>query len=210
MDARSKNQSTCPGVEAESKPLLGLNLRWPVWAALAGMLLFAGGVFATAATLEERDGFCASCHTEPESAFYQRTQAAAVDLASKHNASWATRCIDCHAGPGVGGRLGAMALGARDLAAFVTRADQQPAALTMPIDDANCLKCHADVPTTRTFNRHFHAFLTRWQSLDPNAASCVSCHAAHTTDGETGPAFLQQQRAQQVCDSCHQANIGRG
>ncbi len=193
-----------------SNPLLSLRLRWPVWAALAGVLLFAGGGFTTAATLEERDSFCASCHSQPESTFYDRTQAAAVDLASKHHASWATRCIDCHAGPNLTGRVSAMTLGARDLAAFVTHTDQQPAQLTVPISDANCLKCHADVLNTRSFNRHFHAFLARWQTLDPNAATCVSCHSSHSTDGDPTLIFLQTQRAQQVCDSCHQANIGRG
>ena len=193
-----------------SNPLLALRFRWPIWAALAGVILLAGGGFAAGAALEERDGFCASCHSEPESAFYLRTQAAAVDLASKHSASWATRCIDCHSGPGVAGRVGAMTLGARDLAAFVTRTDQQPAPLTVPIGDANCIKCHAEVPITRSFNEHFHAYLARWQALDPSAATCVSCHASHATAGDPSLAFLQQEQTQQVCDSCHQANIGRG
>jgi predicted CXXCH cytochrome family protein len=190
--------------------LSALKLGWPVWAALAAVVLIAGGGFATAATLEEHDGFCASCHSQPESTFFQRTQAAAVDLASKHQASWATRCIDCHAGPGVTGRVGAMTLGARDLAAWLTHTDQQPAQLTAAIGDANCLKCHTDVPTKGAFNRHFHTFLARWQALDPTAATCVSCHSAHSTDGDPGLTFLQQERTQQVCDNCHQANVGRG
>lgn len=185
-------------------PFSALKLRWPVWAALGAVLLFAGAGIATGATLEERDGFCASCHTQPESTFFERTQAAAVDLASKHQASWATRCIDCHSGPGVSGRASAMALGARDLATWVTHTDQQPAPLTVPISDATCLKCHADVPATQDFNRHFHAFLARWQGLDPNAATCVSCHTGHSTDGDPSLGYLQQDRTQQVCNSCHQ------
>jgi predicted CXXCH cytochrome family protein len=191
-------------------PLLAIKLRGPVWAALAGVLLLAVGGFATAATLEEQNSFCAACHTQPESTFYQRTQTVAVDLAAKHAAAWATRCIDCHSGPGLSGRIGAMTLGARDLAAFVTRTDQQPAPLTLPIGDANCLKCHAGVPATQSFNQHFHAFLARWQSLDANAGTCMSCHAAHATDGDPAQGFLQQERTQQVCDSCHAANVGRG
>jgi len=190
-------------------PPPGPKIPRPVWAALAGVVLLAMVSFATAATLEEQNGFCAACHTQPESTFYQRTQTQAVDLAAKHAAAWATRCIDCHSSAGFSGRLGAMTLGARDLAAFVTHTDQQPAPLTVPIGDANCLKCHADVSATKDFNRHFHAYLARWQAVDPNAATCVSCHAAHATDGDPALAFLQQERAQQVCDSCHQAN-GRG
>jgi predicted CXXCH cytochrome family protein len=197
---------------AHRRPSLfsALKARWPVWAALAAVLLVAGGGFGTAAALEEHDGFCAACHSQPETAFFQRTQVGAVDLASQHHTSWATRCIDCHSGPGLTGRISAMTLGARDLAAFVSHTDQQPAPLTVPIGDANCLKCHADVPATRDFNRHFHAFLARWQSLDPKAAGCMDCHAAHTTDGDPGLAFLQQERTQQICDSCHRANVGRG
>ena len=190
--------------------LFTVHVPWPVWAALAAVLLVGGAGLATAGGLEESNRFCAACHTQPETTFFQRTQAAAVDLASKHQAAWATRCIDCHSGPGLGGRIGAMSLGARDLAAFVIHTDQQPAPLTVPIGDTNCLKCHANVPATTNFNRHFHAFLARWQSLDAHAATCVDCHAAHATDGDPNQGFLQQQQAQHVCDSCHQANIGRG
>jgi len=193
-----------------SKPAPVAVFRWPAWAALAGVLLLGVGGFATAATLEEQNGFCAACHTQPESTFFERTQTQPIDLAAKHSQAWSTRCIDCHSGPGFTGRVGAMTLGARDLAVFVIRTDQQPAPLTVPIGDANCLKCHADVPATRDFNRHFHAFLARWQSMDSNAATCVSCHSAHATDGDPALAFLQQDRAQQVCESCHQANVGRG
>ena len=183
-------------------------LRWPIWAALAGMLVLAGAGVATGATLEEHDGFCASCHTQPESTYYQRAQAPAVDLASQHEQAYATRCIDCHSGPGVSGRASAMLLGARDLAAWVTHTDQQPAPQTVPISDAACLKCHGDVPTTRNFDRHFHAFLTRWQLADTNAGTCVSCHTGHSTAGDPTLVFLQQDQTQQVCDSCHRVLRG--
>jgi len=185
-------------------------IRWPIWAALVGVIFLSVGGYLTTAHIEENDGFCASCHSQQEATFFERTQAAAVDLASKHHAAWATRCIDCHSGPGVSGRVSAMALGARDLAAFVTRTDQQPAVLTVPVTDATCLKCHADVPATQNFQRHFHAFLARWQAIDPKAATCVSCHGGHSTAGDPSLAYLEQQQTQQVCDSCHQARGVRG
>ena len=184
--------------------------RWPIWAALAGVLFLGVGGYFTTAHIEENDGFCASCHSQPESTFFQRTQAPAVDLASQHHAKWATRCIDCHSGPGVTGRLAGMTLGARDLAAFVTHTDKQPAALTVPVSDATCLKCHADTPTTQNFQRHFHAFLAKWQAIDPKAATCVSCHGGHATDGDPKLGYLQQERMQQVCASCHKAAGVRG
>jgi predicted CXXCH cytochrome family protein len=188
-----------------------IRLPWAVWAVLGALVFVAGTGFTTGAYLEEHDDFCASCHTQPESAYFQRTQAAAVaDLASKHHTAAATLCIDCHSGPGFTGRVGAMALGAKDLAAFVTRTDQQPAPLTVPIADADCLKCHGDVPSKGGFNRHFHTFLTRWQASDANAATCVDCHSAHTTDGDPGLAYLEQQRTQNICESCHAALGARG
>ena len=193
-----------------SSPLTSFVWRWPMWAALAGVLFVGLGGYFTTAHIEENDGFCASCHSQPESTFFQRTQAPAVDLASKHQAAWATRCIDCHSGPGVTGRLSGMALGAHDLAAFITHTDHQPAVQTVPVTDATCLKCHAETPTTTNFQRHFHAYLAKWQAIDPKAATCVSCHGGHATDGDPSHAFVQQDRIMQVCHSCHQTSGVRG
>jgi predicted CXXCH cytochrome family protein len=179
------------------------------WVGLGIVLLLTTGILLTAAHLEENDGFCASCHSQPETTFFQRTQTTdAVDLASSHY-THQVKCIDCHSGPGVTGRLGAMRVGAGDLIAFATHTDTQPAPLTVPIDDANCLKCHPDVANTRDFNRHFHAFLSRWQAIDKTAATCVDCHSAHSTDGSASLGFLQQARTERVCQRCH-AVAGRG
>jgi len=66
------------------------------------VILTASG-FAFAATQETHDSFCASCHTQLESTFFQRSvDTQPVDLASAHKAD-NTRCIDCHSGKGVTG-----------------------------------------------------------------------------------------------------------
>lgn len=138
--------------------------------ALFGLFfLLSFGTYETAAHLEEHDAFCASCHTEPETTFYQNTLAAEPV----------------------------------DRAAYVTRTAKQPAPLSSPIDDSNCLKCHQDITQTQDFNRYFHVFLAQWQQLDPNAGTCVDCHSAHTADGDPELGFLQENRAVQVCQSCH-------
>ena len=175
------------------------------------VLALGSGGFVFAAHLEENDAFCASCHSQPESTYFDRTQAAGpVDLASSHHAkSQPVTCIDCHAGPGLAGRLAAMTIGAGDLFHYVTNTAKQPAPLTVPIGDVNCLKCHADVAQTRDFNQHFHAFLSRWQALDKNAATCVDCHTAHNTDGEAGLMFLQRDHTLSICQNCHN-RIGGG
>jgi len=171
--------------------------------ALAGMALaVGGGLFA--AQLENHDAFCASCHTQPESAYYQRAQdQAAVDLASAHAAK-KVGCIQCHSGPGVTGRVGAMMVGAGDLTAYLSGHYRNPAIVTVPIGDADCLKCHAEVTTNRSFNNHFHLFLSQWQRGDPkNAATCVECHQAHLTGGQANVAFLQEATTIPVCERCH-------
>jgi predicted CXXCH cytochrome family protein len=166
------------------------------------VLIGVGGV--TAAQFENHDSFCGSCHTEPESEYLQRDSGAQpVDLASFHAEKKDARCIDCHSGKGVIGRVSAMMLGGRDLLAFVTHNYKQPAPLTRPITDEHCLKCHAAVTQRQDFNNHFHVFLSQWQARDPSAAGCVDCHQSHTTDGQASLAFLNQQTTSQVCQRCH-------
>lgn len=169
------------------------------------VLLTAGG-FTFAATQEQHDSFCASCHTQPESTFYQRSvDSQPVDLASAHTAK-ETRCIDCHSGAGLTGRVSAELMGARNASAWLTHTAVQPAPVTVPISDVNCLKCHQEVTAQRPDeNNHFHVFLGRWQAVDPNAASCVSCHSGHATNGEAQIAFLNRAQTTQVCQACHQA-----
>ncbi len=175
------------------------------------ILLTVGG-FSFAATQEQNDSFCASCHTQPESTFYQRSLTATpVDLASAHKPD-NTRCIDCHSGPGVFGRINAELLGAHNALAYFTHTDVQPARLTVPIGDGNCLKCHQATltPATINVNNHFHAFLPRWQAADSNAARCVSCHNGHLTGGDVQLAYINDSTTQSVCAACHQVLGGGG
>jgi predicted CXXCH cytochrome family protein len=180
--------------------------KWPWIVALvipiAVVILGIGSGF-TAMQFENHDDFCASCHSEPESTYVQREAAAPADLASFHKTK-DVRCIDCHSGPGLmPGRINSLMLGAKDLLAWTMGRATQPAVHTRPIEDANCLKCHANVTTQQDFNNHFHVFLSRWQARDPNAATCVSCHQSHHTDGEEQLKFLNRDATVQVCQSCH-------
>jgi Doubled CXXCH motif (Paired_CXXCH_1) len=169
---------------------------------LLGVLLAAGG-FAFAASQEQHDAFCASCHSQPESTYYQRSLAAQpVDLASVHTPKNVT-CINCHSGVGVIGRMTAELIGARNATFWYTGRATQPAPLMFPIGDANCLKCHQDVTGSRSQNNHFHYFLARWQSVDPQAGHCVTCHGGHTTDGTVDILFLNQATTEAICQSCH-------
>ncbi len=193
-------------------------------AVVVGVLL-AGGGFVFAATQESHDPFCASCHSQPESTFVQRSTATApVDLASYHTTQQ-TLCIDCHSGPGISGRMQAELMGARNAFMWFTGTATQPAPLTFPISDQTCLKCHQDV-TQRGFtpktqmtapnagngrgeregrNNHWHQLLTRWQAADPNAGTCVTCHSGHATNVNVQNGFINDQTVQATCDACHRA-----
>ncbi len=188
----------------------------PVILAAGGLaLILAIGGFSFAASQETHDSFCASCHTQPESTFYQRSTASKqVDLASFHKTK-GTRCIDCHSGPGLFGRMSAELLGAHNALAWYTHTAVQPARLTVPIRDSACLKCHSDIPVRGAaqggfggeeggnLNNHFHLFLSRWQSADPNAAGCVDCHSGHNTSVDPQQQFMNQADVEQVCQACH-------
>ena len=177
-------------------------VRLLVLAAAAGVFLLAAG-FGFAAVQESRDTFCASCHTQPESTFFQRSQASAPsDMASAHTAK-NVRCIDCHSGPGVTGRVSAELMGAHNALAWFSGTAVQPAKLTVPVSDQNCLKCHQKVTQQENMQNHFHFFLKRWQSMDKNAKGCVDCHTGHITGGVADTSFLTEQQVAPVCEACH-------
>ncbi len=190
---------------------------------ILGIVLATSG-FVYAASKESHDPFCASCHTQPESTYFERSVAAeAVDLAAYHTHE-STRCIDCHSGPGVFGRMRAELMGARNALAWFTHTAVQPAPLTVPIRDENCLKCHQDV-TQRGYTpkktitilsegrrgeeeeeaglNHWHELLARWQAYRSDAATCTSCHSGHLTDGTAETGFENAETTRAVCDACH-------
>jgi nitrate/TMAO reductase-like tetraheme cytochrome c subunit len=189
---------------------------------LAVLLTASGFVFA--ASQETHDPFCASCHTQPESSFFQRSIAAQpTDLASFHTTQ-KTLCINCHSGQGVFGRVQAELMGARNAFKWFTGTAVQPAVLTYAIGDQNCLKCHQNV-TSRGFtpqeqitvpggragrgegeggNNHWHVQLARWQATTPTAGRCVSCHPGHAADTNALNGFMNAQNVQAECNACHQ------
>ena len=198
--------------------------RFPWWIPAAGIavvLALTLGGFVGMLKLEETDTFCASCHTQPESTFVERMGKEAVDQASAHQSDLVrgakspggTHCIDCHSGPGLGGRAAALMTGAHNAFLYITKTMVQPARLPAPLPDENCLKCHQDILASEQHqgkDNHFHAFLPRWKELQPDqGAHCVDCHTAHTINGEPQLGFLNKERTVAVCDRCH-TNLGEG
>ena len=185
-------------------------------AVIGVFVLMVGGVGVSLA-LENQDIFCASCHTEPESEYYQQsTQPNPTTLAAFHTHKQ-TACIDCHSGSGALGRSEGLVQGAHDLLAFLSGRYHHPAITTNPLSDASCTKCHSNIfgqsgsrggGDEESMNGHYHRFLVRWQTADPkNAAHCVTCHTAHTI-GLDGLQFMNQGVVAQQCNNCHAA-LGR-
>jgi hypothetical protein len=171
------------------------------------LIVSAGGT-AYALNLENHDAFCASCHTEPEGEFYQNSlQTSSTTLAAYH-VQKNVRCIDCHSGSGLFGRLQGLEQGAQDLIAYESGNYHHPAITTNPLGDGSCLKCHAEVTKNESFNNHFHVFLAQWQSIDPHAAHCIDCHTSHSV-AQASQSYLAVATVQNECQACH-AVAGRG
>jgi hypothetical protein len=173
------------------------------WAAVVSIAA-AGATIGYAAHLENRNSFCASCHTQPESRYYDQSLGPAVDLASAH-AAQGVMCIQCHSGRGALGRVAAMAsVALPDLLAFQSGSYRDPAVTTLPAGDDHCLKCHGGIESGRDFNNHFHAFLPLWQAqAGRQAAGCVDCHVSHVAGGDPRIRFLTESATRQICDRCH-------
>lgn len=173
---------------------------------VASSVLGIGGV-GIALALENQDVFCASCHTEPEQTYYQESRQSVVSTLAAFHAQKQTACIDCHSGSGNFGRGVGLQQGAHDLLAFLSGSYNHPAVTTNPLKDESCLKCHSKVMAQpdgapQAMKGHYHAFLQRWQLIDPNAARCTTCHTTHSK-GLASLQFMAQGKVALVCDSCH-------
>ncbi len=192
----------------DTKPARKKSLLLPILISLAVLiLLLTAGGFVYAASQETNNAFCASCHSQPETEFLQRANAPQpVDMASYHMMLKGKDCIDCHAGPGLLGRMAAEFQGALNALHWYTGTAVQPAVLVHPISDAICLKCHQNVTRDRDLNNHFHGELAKWQKADPNAGTCVTCHPGHSTAANLPASFsADQAQDQAACDACHNA-----
>lgn len=175
--------------------------------ALGLLILASAGGVAYAIRLEQNDAFCASCHTQPETMFYQRSRRAddePADLAGAHRPD-GVRCIDCHGGEGAAGRAQVLALAARDAVKFYSGRYQQPAMMAMTLSDMACSKCHQKTVEAPGFENHLHNLL-----YDPEAPSlpCLRCHLSHEP-AEGLAYFVVEDVVLEACEFCH-LGMGRG
>ncbi len=184
------------------------------------LVLLAVLTTGAALELENRDAFCASCHTEPEATFYQRTLEAPSDLASAHSAV-GVRCIDCHSGEGLAGRIDALLQGASDLGAYLSGSYTQPAVTTNPVGEIGCTQCHAppsrdDPPDEDALlpisASHYHLveYADAWMAmLDDAVGTCARCHVAHTENTLEALLWRPMPVVNAACSACHQVLSGQ-
>jgi len=77
-----------------SKKVTGRRKKFFIGIGVSAFILFGLFVPATAMQFENHNSFCASCHTEGEQTFFDRSLASdPIDLASIHNIKEQARCI---------------------------------------------------------------------------------------------------------------------
>jgi Cytochrome c554 and c-prime len=193
--------------------------RWPVIvvAAFFGVIILGGVGFVGATALEEHDDFCASCHTVPETTYFQRATAATgnvnavvTDLASYHYQQAQAKgqtfgCIECHRGDSsLMERFQTLALGGQDTITFLMgKADPTLAKTTInqpELVNAACVSCHTDTLLTVKGNAtHFHNWL-------PQTAALIAQGKQLITSNTNGRNRLRTVNTTITCTSCHLAH----
>lgn len=192
-------------------------------------LLFAVSAvgFGVASALEEDDRFCISCHTIPETTYYNRAyiaydhlDTAPVDLASRHYQLAALRgeafqCIACHRGDSsLGHRLATIALASKDTAIWFAGREDPTVEKSVKsvvsaawLPNAACAACHsATLLNVAGLDNHFHTHLPQASRAAQNGGTLIF---AGTLKGDRQ--LLQAQwlapiEAELTCTSCHLAH----
>jgi nitrate/TMAO reductase-like tetraheme cytochrome c subunit len=201
--------------------------RWPVILAIAffALIIIGGAGFVTASALEEHDNFCISCHTVPETTYYNRAYISLdhpddtpPDLATAHyllshkDNKPEFACINCHRGDSsLGQRISTLALGGRDAVIYVVGKEDSTIEKSKIAEgwlpNAACVSCHTDtLLTLKGLDSHFHNHL-------PQAAQALAAGGTLIVpDNLKAQAARFLQRGLQtvatslVCTDCHQAH----
>lgn len=191
--------------------------RWLVGLAILFIAVIIGGTGA-GLVLEQRDEFCAACHTEPETTYVRQSRDTSgprsSTLAAFHHRLEGTpmasvvafKCIDCHGGVGPVARLTTLyQLGVGDTLAFLAGRYEQPATTHRPLPDVNCAHCHVEAVALPGFENHFH------NKLDAPGAPllpCVVCHISHMDQVDPREKYIRRATVYPRCNDCHRVMGG--
>lgn len=199
-------------------------VRWPVVLIAAFFVLIAlsGLGFVTVSALEEHDVFCTSCHTVPETTYYNRAYIAldyptdpVPDLATQHYLTAdddAFKCINCHRGnASLRHRVSTTALAARDTITYLLgREDPTPEKQHIKeawLPNAACVSCHTDTLLTLAgIDNHFHTRLPQAaEALKNGGKLTVAATYAGNADALRSQG-LETIESPLLCSSCHLAH----
>ncbi len=197
----------------------------PVVGGILFVIVVGLGSFVTASALEDHDTFCISCHTVPETTYFNRAyyaldnpQDQVVDLSTAHyhlsqiDNKPAFSCISCHRGDAsLGNRIATLALGGRDTLIYVLGKEnstiEKPQTQEGWLPNAACVSCHTDtLLSLQGLDNHFHTHL-------PQTAAALASGGMLTV-----PDRLQNQRnvllsvglktinTSLACSDCHPAH----
>ncbi len=179
---------------------LGLRVALPLLA-LAFTVSGIGGIYGIRA-VESYDPFCTSCHLQDHQDYLDdgaRPAKSIRTLAGWHLTDGKAKCISCHGEEGFTGMARTTYLAAKDTVKFVLCDYEQPSRVFHPIEDKDCLKCHADERSLKLDEEDFHVILDH--ATLP--FSCVQCHNGHLEGGRLAKRFIVPRTAQPRCDRCH-------
>jgi nitrate/TMAO reductase-like tetraheme cytochrome c subunit len=153
--------------------------------------------------LESDNDFCISCHLDGRPLHEQKMRQFAstppVSLAAAHAAaSPGFRCIDCHGGTSIVGRVRVKAVAARDALRYLLADFGEPETMRHPLWDEDCSGCHPSYEPER--DDDFHAIPDHNTAL-PHA--CVECHTAHPT-GRAELHYQSREVVLPICRNCHE------
>jgi hypothetical protein len=217
--------STTPA--APSAPASPRRKRWPLFAGILFLaLIFFGSVgFVVASALEEHDSFCTSCHTVPETTYYNRAYLAldnptlAVnDLATAHyhlaqdGKKEPFACINCHRGDSsLGHRISTIALAGRDTITYVTGNENPQIEKTNIreswLPNAACVSCHTPLlMTVSGLNNHFHTLLPQAGEAQKKGGKLIAEGVIKGNDAALAQWSHTVSDVNLTCTSCHLAH----
>ncbi|HVO42281.1 MAG TPA: NapC/NirT family cytochrome c [Aggregatilineales bacterium] len=208
---------------APASPMSSRRRRWPVVLAVGFIALigFGGGGFLGASALEEHDTFCISCHTVPETTYYNHAyialdnpSAQVPDLATQHyllfhNKNENFACIDCHRGDSsLGQRVATLALGARDAGIYaVGREDPTTGKSNISeawLPNSACISCHTDtLLTLKGLANHYHTHLPAAADVLAKGGKLVVPDELKDQRDALLKTGLRTSNTSLTCTSCH-------
>jgi hypothetical protein len=222
-----------PSTETSTETKQVRRRRWPViiTVAFVGLILLGGIGFTVASALEEHDTFCVSCHTAPETHYFNRAYMAldnpnqpVVDLATAHYYLAQTKnqaafaCISCHRGDGsLGHRVSTLALGGRDAIIYAIGKEDPTIEKTNTregwLPNAACANCHTDtLLSLQGLDNHFHNHLPQAAAMLAKGGTLTVPDSLSSRRDILLKQGLKTIDTSLVCSDCHLAHktVGTG